>query len=420
MGGRRVDSVARMVGPAVAGGVAQSEVRVCAECGAMAPSERPRCGVCDTAFGPLSPLVPCPLPGRAWARVEVTLPCPACNTPMALRPESIGATLPCAHCGHAAQVDLAWWDEAFHMVHAVVDLSAPDFQGLNAPLGSFNPFAAVGVRESCIDLPCEAVPSQTPLRMRASPGAPLCQRCRSPVSVRFTAPGRLTAQCARCNDREAFSVPDVVTQRFPAVRALVAYPGDAAASVGRVEPWWVLIEGLSYMRPMIQENKSQSERANAERQAWEAWQQQERERQSLEARQRAEQAERDRAEREKRDKHERERAERERMERDVSASRDDAARERAERERLEGELRQLQEYHRAEVDRLQREAWERAEQERAHREQREAAERSQRELAAREQAAKDAKTRTRWRVAMALWALLFVAVAADLAIAFKG
>lgn len=227
-----------MVGPAVPGGVAQSEVRVCAECGAIAPSERPRCGVCDTPFGPLSPVVPCPLPGRAWARVEVTLPCPACNTPMALRPESIGATLPCGHCGHATQVDLAWWDEAFHMVHAAVDLSAPDFQGLNAPLGSFNPFRGRGgarvvhrppVRGAAL---ADAAAACGPRRARPLPAVP-----QPRGGALHRAGAACTVQCARCNDREAFSVPDVVTQRFPAVRALIAYPGDAAASVGRVEPW---------------------------------------------------------------------------------------------------------------------------------------------------------------------------------------
>ncbi len=410
-----------MVAPAGAGGaLAQNEVRVCAECGAIAPVERARCGICNTAFGPLSPSVPCPLPGRAWARVEFTLPCPHCGTVIPLRPESIGAPVACGHCGQGTQVDLAWWDEAFHMAHAVVDLSQPDFQGLNAPLGDFNPFSSVGLRDSYIDLPCEAVPSQSPLRLRASPGAPLCQRCRNAVSVRFVAPGRLTAQCARCNDREAFAVPDVVTQRFPAVRALIAYPGDAAAALGRVEPWWLLIEGLSYMRPMIQENKAQAERANAERQAWEAWQQQEHERQALEARQRAEQAERERVERERREKAERERAERERAERELREARDEAARERAERERLEGELGRLQEFHRAEVERLQREAWERSEQERVMREQREAAERARMDEFARAQADREAKARTRWRVAMALWAVFFVAVLADLALAVRG
>ncbi len=406
-----------MVAP---GPVSQNEVRVCAECGTAAPTERPRCGICNAAFGPLSPVVATALPGRAWARVEITLPCARCNAVIPLRPEAIGAAVPCNHCGHTTQIDLGWWDEAFHMAHATVDLSSPDYQGLNASLGAYNPFAAVGIRESAIEFPSEALPSQTPLRLKAAPGAPLCQRCRSPVIVRFSGAGRVAAQCTRCSDREAFSVPDVVMQRFPAVRALLAYQGEASAAAGRVEPWWILIEGISYMRPMVQENKANAERANAERQAYDVWERQERERQAGEAKARAEQAERDRAEREKREREAQERSERERMEREVREARDEAAMERSVRERVEGELRQLQEFHRNEIERLQREQWERSEQERVYREQREHAERTHQEEIARAQAAREAKQRSRWRIAMALWVIFFIAVIADLALAVKG
>ncbi len=409
-----------MVSPAVSGGAVHADLRVCAECGAVAPTERARCGVCNTAFGPLSPTVPLPASGRAWGRVEVTVPCARCGTVVGVRPDSIGAPIACGQCGASTDVDLAWWDEAFHMVHAAVDLSFPDLQGLNAPLGSFNPFAAVGVRESSIDLPCDALPSQSPLRLRVCPGAPLCQRCRNPVSVRFTAPGRLTAQCSRCGDREAFSVPEIVSQRFGSVRALMSYPPEAAAAQGRVEPWWVLIEGLSYLRPVVQENKAQAERANAERAAWESWQQQERERQAAEAKQRAEQAERDRVEREKREKAERERVERERLQGEARAGHEEADRQRAERERVEGELARMQEFHRGEMERMQREAWEQGEQARAQYaqfEQAMASERARYAALERESAERDAKSKRRWRVAMVLWALFFVAVLGDLALA---
>ena len=410
-----------MVAPGVAGGVSQNELRVCAECGAVAPTERSRCGVCNATLGPMSPTVALSLPGRAWARVEVTLLCPRCGTVFPLRPESIGSPIPCNHCGHTTQVDLGWWDEALHMAHATVDLSYPDFQGLNAPLGAYNPFSAVGVRESAIDFPGDALPSQSPLRLRVAPGAPLCQRCRKPIMVRFAGPGRLATQCSQCQDREAFSVPDVVVQRFPAVRALLAFqPSDATIAAGRVEPWWVLIEGLSYMRPMVQENKAQAERANAERQAYDAWERQERERQAAEAKQRAEQAERDRVEREKRDREARERAEKDRVERELRETRDEAAREKSERERLEGELRQLQEFHRSEMERMQREQWERSEYERQQREQREGSERALQAQRDEAQAAREKSMRTRWRVAIALWVIFFVAVIADLALAFKG
>ena len=83
--------------------------------------------------------------------------------------------------------------------------------------------------------PERATPDATLVAAREAQA--LCPRCRNPVGVRFSAPGRLTAQCARCNDREAFSAPDVVMQRFPALRAVVSrdfelIPAPAVAASG--------------------------------------------------------------------------------------------------------------------------------------------------------------------------------------------
>ena len=410
-----------MVSPAVPGGpVVQGDLRVCPECGSVAPAERTRCAVCQTALGPLCPSVPLPMPGRAWTRAEVTLPCPQCTTVIPLRPDSIGAPVACNHCGHTTQVDLGWWDEALHMAHAAADLSFPDFQGMNAPLGAYNPFAQVGSRESYLDVPNAALPSQTPLRLRLGPGAPLCPRCRNPVGVRFSAPGRLTAQCARCNDREAFSAPDVVMQRFPALRAVVAYPPEAAAQQGRVEPWWLLLDGLSYMRPMIQEQKSTAERADAERVAWESWNKQERERQEIDARQRREQEERERVEREKRDKEQRERVAREQLEQGLQRAQGDAAAERGERERLQVELAQMQETFQRETERFNREMWERQEQDRAARERQGAADQARFDAMVQERDAREKKLKRKLTVAIVLWVLVSLGLAADLAVAWKG
>jgi hypothetical protein len=410
-----------MVSAAVAGGpMVQGELRVCPECGAVAPAERTRCGVCQTTLGPLCPTVPTPTPGRAWTRAEVSLPCPHCNTVIGLRADSIGAPVACHHCGHSVAVELGWWDEALQIVHAAADLSQPDFQGLNAPLGAFNPFAAVGSRESFAEFPSAALPSQSPLRLRVGPGAPLCPRCRNPVTVRFSAPGRLTAHCTRCNDREAFSAPDMLMQRFPALRALLAYPAEAAAAQGRIEPWWILFDGLSYLRPMIQDQKAQAERADAERVAWEAWNKQERERQAAEARQRQELEEHERVERDKRDAERREREARERLEQGVREARAEAARERSERELALAEIARLEGVIQQETERFNRELWERGEQERAARERQTAADQQRFDAMVAERDGREKKLRRRFLVMVGLWVVVALGLAADLAVAWTG
>jgi hypothetical protein len=407
-----------MVSGGQGGAITQNDARICAECGAIAATESARCNVCGTAYGPLTPTVPCPVPGRLWARVEIVLPCERCQTPLAQRPETVGVPAPCTHCGHSNTLDMGFWDEALHAIHAVVDLSFPDFQGMNAPLGAHNPFASLGLRESSVDLPNEMLPSQSPLRMRVSPGAPLCQRCRNPVSVRTTGPGRVTSHCARCDDREAFSVPDVVSARFPSLRALVAFAPEAALAQGRIEPWWLLIDGLSYMRTVVQNNKAEYERANAEHVARAQWEQQDRENREREARLRAEQSEKDRIEREKREREAHTNAERAQLESDLVAARTWAERERIERERLQSELQQLKESHAEQVAQFQQGAWQQSEQMRVAHEQALTTERQQRAAEAKTYEEKDASARKRFKLSMALWAVLFLAVLGDLAIFF--
>jgi hypothetical protein len=306
------------------------------------------------------------------------------------------------------------------MAHATADLSFPDFQGMNAPLGVYNPFAQVGVRESYAEFPNATLPSQTPLRLKLGPGAPLCPRCRNPVAVRFSAPGRLTAQCGRCNDREAFSTPDVLMQRVPALRALLVYPVENMASQGRVEPWWMLLDGLSYLRPMVQEQKAQAERADAERLAWEAWNRQERERQEAEARARREQEARERAEREREERERREHEVREQFEQALREARRELQAERAEKERLQAELARLQEFHQRECERFNRELWERGEQERAAREREVADTRQRFDELVRTRDAREKTLKRRVVLLGVLWVLLAVGLVADLVVAWKG
>lgn len=362
--------------PAPIAASATGELRVCPECGVIAPTERTVCPLCNTGLGPGCPTVPLPLAGRAWARVECVVACPHCQHESPVSPQALGAPIGCVYCGQYQEIDLGWWDEALQLAHAAVDLSAPDVTGQNAELAPYNPFAWVGVREAALDLPGQVVASQSPVHLRVGPGSPLCPRCRAPVQITSQSIGRVVSRCTRCDDREAFSIPDVVRQRMPTLKALLAWPQDAAAAQGRIEPWWALFEGPSYMRPMVEQARADAERAEQERIAYEAWQREEAERQE---RERIERERREREERARREREERERREREERERKTREERERIEREEAERLarlRAEEEERLAREAaERAEQERLTREAFLRAEQERQAQLAREEAER---------------------------------------------
>lgn len=416
---------------------ARGELRVCPACGAVAPVGVAQCGACGEALGLRGVAAALPLPGRAWARVEVTLPCPRCSAPVFPRVDDIEGAVTCARCGEASAVEPATWDEVVQLAHAAVDLSQPDPRGENAELGGWNPFADVGLRTSLEALPNDRITPQSRVALRVGPGAPLCARCRVPLALHFFHNGRQATECPSCGDREAFAVPPELARRVPALRAVVGFPPHAATAAGRVEPWWVLVEGPSAMRALVVSQKADAERQAAERAQWEAWQLQERERQEREAQLAAASAERSRQERERQEREARTAAERDRAAREL---RDAGAQLQATQRALDEANQQL-ETSRAQLARERQtfdamrsseasqsaQAMEQARQESAwHLEQaRGAMAQREAEWKAREaalqaaQAAQAKRHRLRWGIAIALWLLVAIGVAADIALAFN-
>lgn len=434
-----VASAAAMVQPAVPSGAPApgNELRVCVRCGIVALNGQSRCAICNEPMGVRGHMVQPLLPGRPWARLEMVLPCPHCGVEFSPGPEAVESGAHCPSCHQPAAVEPAWWDEAVHLAHAVVDLGHPDFYRQNDHLGVYNPFADVGLSVPCASLPSERLPMQSPLRLQVGPGAPPCLRCGNPLIVRVLTQGRQTTECPQCGDREAFALPLSLVGRVPAIRALIGFAPDTAAAQGRIEPWWLLMEGPSTLRPLVQAQLEQAEKDAAERAAWEAWNLQERERLEREARLQQAQSEREAAERGRQEKAVREKADREKadraaretaaalkdtqaqLEQSQRALQDTQSRAAQSQQSMEKALRDAQEAHRGEMERAQQDAWAQAEQLRGMMTQQDQMWRAQ--DAKRQQAMDELKRRhtVRWRIAIGLWVVFFLAVAADLLLAVK-
>ncbi|MEZ4393499.1 MAG: hypothetical protein R3A48_20715 [Polyangiales bacterium] len=413
-------------------GNTRNEIRVCPNCGAVAPTGLAQCGACGEALGLRGLPSACALPGRPWARVEVVLPCPRCSSAMHPRPEAIDGAVTCPRCNESSSIDVSTWDEVIQLAHAVVDLSFPDLLGQNAPLGAWNPFGEVGATQSCIDLPSERVTPQSRVALRVGPGAPLCPRCRAVLSVHFLHNGRQTTECPSCGDREAFALPQGLASRAPALRALLGFSPHAASASGRVEPWWVLLDGPSTMREVVIAQRAEAERAEAERAQWQAWELQERERKEREAQLEAASARRAQEERERKAREARAAAESARMGQELQQANARAealeaslneARARVEQltaqsldARASAESQRLAAAQ--ELERVRQEGAYHLDQARLSMAQRDASWQAQESKLREEMAAQSKRFKLRWGIAIALWLLVAIGVAADLALAF--
>ncbi len=180
-----------------------------------------RCDSCGGAYadgsasGQLSP-------DSRWARIELSFRCVGCGTTSPLDHLDIDGTLNCAHCGLDQAFDVRTYARVLATAHDVVDLAGtdPEVSRSGSALARDNPYHHIGVSvsESRWTEP-GVVGGREALSNRASPGHPLCPRCKLPFSSQLSA-DRVTLTCPGCHAAETHvSAP---AQIYPAAVALVA------------------------------------------------------------------------------------------------------------------------------------------------------------------------------------------------------
>lgn len=130
----------------------------------------------------------------------------------------------CAHCGLEQALDARAFAHLLDMAHDVVDLAGtdPEVRRPGSPLALDNPYHVVGITVSDRTwVEPGAIGGREALSVRASPGHPLCPRCKAPFAVRL-APDQIVLHCPACNTGETHAWPAPPTTLWPSARALVA------------------------------------------------------------------------------------------------------------------------------------------------------------------------------------------------------
>ncbi len=212
-------------------GPAPSPLRICPGCGAIAPTARASCGLCEAPFPPQPLVAPGGVGGAVFARVnESDFECRGCGlrSPVSL---AFQAEAECQRCGLVQAFAPGQWEEALETAHGVADLCGPDpegrFRGVGPSIAEKNPRKSLGVEHTR----SESTQSTTifrggtmnrlTLRVSVSPGHPVCGACHVPVGVSLDGRGNAEALCPRCGDRAAYALPAGAVEKAPLLRAAI-------------------------------------------------------------------------------------------------------------------------------------------------------------------------------------------------------
>ncbi|MBI4700531.1 MAG: hypothetical protein HY744_05090 [Deltaproteobacteria bacterium] len=214
---------------------------LCGGCGVFLPATLGACDVCGAPAAAARPAPPLPAEG-VWARIECRFACPSCGVLTPINHLDADGSVTCAHCALEQSLDIAMWRRVLPGAHEVADLSgvmpwiaaAP----ANAPLVHDNPYRHVGLVVSHWDWSEHGVVgARAAVAVRASPGRPLCARCRSPVTLRLGAGGHATASCAACAVDVSYALPREAPALYAPAAAVLApeHRTDRRAAVLRQE-----------------------------------------------------------------------------------------------------------------------------------------------------------------------------------------
>lgn len=206
-------------------------IRVCAGCGVIAPLQRSSCAICNTTFGPTPAIASGAEGGAVWARIhESDFVCRGCGlrSPTTV---GFGEEIECLRCGLRQAFPPGQWEKGLAAVHAVADLCGPDPEGRfpdpRAPVAAKNPHRSVGLEHTSLEHTESSTiidgsgVKQLSLRVKASPGHPLCMRCHVPLATQLDGRGNAQTTCSHCGDRAVYALPAGAAEKAPALRAVI-------------------------------------------------------------------------------------------------------------------------------------------------------------------------------------------------------
>jgi len=206
-------------------------LRVCPGCGVVAPSTRTRCTLCDTMFAQNTPPIAPRSDGVFFVRVECRFECRECGQLSPLNFLDLGGTIPCVRCRMDHALELDAWSEGLAHAHAVGDLAGPDPEGRmhsgGVSISARNPFAIVGVtktfaelQQSRFDLD-DGTYKRRAIRVRASPGHPLCKQCLVVLEITIDQAGVTTTRCPKCSATATYQLPPSAVSAAEGLRGVI-------------------------------------------------------------------------------------------------------------------------------------------------------------------------------------------------------
>ena len=209
-----------------------SGMRVCPGCGIIAPFARPECGVCKTPFGPTPPVAAGRVGSVLFACIHgCEFKCTACGMPSPLASVELGGQVECMRCGLVQAFDVAQWTDALGHAHDVADLAGPNPEGQNPvpgrPITGKSVHGRIGTEftsstktQNGMIMDARGTRHHT-LKTTVSPGHPLCTACRVPLDVVLEGASTRT-RCPRCNDGATYGLPAGAGSTFAALRGVIA------------------------------------------------------------------------------------------------------------------------------------------------------------------------------------------------------
>jgi len=203
-------------------------MRVCGMCGVIAPLGKSECTVCKANISN-APTVPARDDENYWVCVlECDFSCRGCGMRSPLDGLDLDGTVECRRCGMQQAFDVDQWKEVLIFAEDVADCAGPAGRLGKDPVTN-NPYADIGTTHTYAEktlsgmiIDGEGMKPRT-LRLRATPGVPLCERCHVPLEVLVdTDAYKAQATCPRCHERAVYDTPEGAFDQNGDISAILA------------------------------------------------------------------------------------------------------------------------------------------------------------------------------------------------------